>query len=158
MADHEVTHGTFTIEHWYPAPPSAVFAAWEDPSVKSRWFSGSMGGDSAPMDMEFRVGGTERASGGPYTEGGPVIHYEGTFLDIESGQRFVVASHMRAGESLISASVVSIEFRPEGDGTKLVQVENDTFFGDFDSPSSRESGVRFQLKALAAELEGAKRT
>ena len=43
--DRFVTHASFTLERSYPTPPARVFAAWADPALKSRWFTG---GDACP--------------------------------------------------------------------------------------------------------------
>src|SRR5690242_10242932 len=73
--DRYVTHASFTLERSYPVPPARVFAAWADPALKSRWFTG---GDACPNhQLDFRVGGREAAAGGTQL----VLTEQGAFLD-----------------------------------------------------------------------------
>ncbi|HEY0302374.1 MAG TPA: SRPBCC domain-containing protein, partial [Rhizomicrobium sp.] len=62
MADQPVVHSTFAILRSYAKPPSRVFAAFSDPSKKRRWYAESKNHDLEAFEMEFRVGGVERAA------------------------------------------------------------------------------------------------
>jgi uncharacterized protein YndB with AHSA1/START domain len=150
MADRNVTHATLVVEHAYAVPPARVFDAWADPAVKTRWFAGALDPAAAPMEMDFRVGGTEQAitSG----EGGPVVVYEGLYRDIVPGERIVVANWIDVDGQRISVSQFTAEFRAEGNGTRLVVTEQGAYLDGHDSPDSRAAGIRAQLAALAAEL------
>jgi uncharacterized protein YndB with AHSA1/START domain len=83
MTDRSVTHATFVLEHGYAVPRAQVFAAWADPAVKTRWFTGAVNPAAAPMAMDFRVGGTEQTRS---HADGAVIEYEGLFREIVPGR------------------------------------------------------------------------
>jgi uncharacterized protein YndB with AHSA1/START domain len=151
MTERSVTHGTFALEHVYAASPARVFAAWADPAVKTRWFTGVPDPAAAPMRMDFRVGGTERAMS--RTNDGSLIVYEGLFRDIVPAARIVVANSIDVDGQRISVSQFTAEFRADGNGTRLVVTEQGAYLDGHDSPDSRASGIRAQLDALAVELE-----
>ena len=59
-----MVHGSFTIRRELLHAPERVYAAWSDPKAKAAWFSGPSG-QWTPLEreMDFRVGGRERAKG-----------------------------------------------------------------------------------------------
>jgi uncharacterized protein YndB with AHSA1/START domain len=152
MSDVTVTHATFTLERCYDNSPGRVFKAWADPAVKTRWFAGALDPDTAPMELDFRVGGTERAESAAGS--GPVIIYEGLFRDIVDSQRIIVVNSIDVDGERISVSQVTAEFLPDGSGTRLVVTEQGAYLDGRDTPESREKGIRAQLDALGAELLG----
>jgi uncharacterized protein YndB with AHSA1/START domain len=83
MSERSTHHATFVIERTYAAAPAQVFNAWADPGAKARWFAGPEDWESGKYELEFRVGGRERASGGP--PGGPVHVYDARYQDIVPG-------------------------------------------------------------------------
>jgi uncharacterized protein YndB with AHSA1/START domain len=145
-----VTHATFTLERCYETSPARVFKAWADPVVKTRWFTGALDPDAPPMELDFRVGGTERAV--TVADSGPVIIYEGLFRDIVDGQRIIVVNSIDVDGERISVSQLTAEFLAEGSGTRLVVTEQGAYLDGRDTPESREKGIRAQLDALGAEL------
>ena len=80
MTERSVTHTTFAIERTYNVPPARVFAAFADPKIKVRWFSGPPEWGPAEQELDFRVGGREINRGGP--PGGPIHAFEGRYYDI----------------------------------------------------------------------------
>ena len=56
-----VVHSTFTIDRHYPAVPARVFHAFADPARKRRWFLEDGNKRVDFHEMDFRVGGVERA-------------------------------------------------------------------------------------------------
>lgn len=141
--------GAFTVERRFDARPARVFAAFTDRETKQRW----MGCDSvqAPVieQLDFRVGGKE-TSRGAGTDG--VDHFfDGTYLDIVEGHRFVFAFVMHLGETKLSASIASVEILPDDDGCRLIFNEQGVYFGS-DGWAEREEGTTQGLNQLAAWL------
>jgi uncharacterized protein YndB with AHSA1/START domain len=150
MTERSVTHATFVIERTYDASPARVFAAWANPAVKSRWFAGPEDWESGAYELDFRVGGRERAGGGP--PGGPVHTYDARYQDIVPNERIIISYDMHLDDKRISVSLATVELKPKGGGTRLVFTEQGAFLDGFDDPGLREKGTRDLLDALGAEL------
>ena len=150
MSEQSVTHATFVIERTYDASPARVFAAWATPAFKARWFVGPDNRESSNLELDFRVGGRERVSGG--TPGGSVYSFDGLYQDIVPNQRIVSTYDMHCDEKRISVSLATVEIRPEGAGTRLIYTEQGAFLDGADKPEYRERGTRDLLDGLGAEL------
>ncbi len=146
MEERSVTHATFVVERTYEASPARVFAAWSDPAAKARWFGASDG----THELDFRVGGGEVTRGGP--EGGPVFAFNARYQDIVADERIVYTYDMHMGDTRISVSLATVEFRPKGAGTRLIFTEQGAFLDGHDTPSQREQGTGSLLEALDEEL------
>lgn len=150
MTERSVTHATFSIERTYPASPSRVFRAFADPAEKARWFNGPEEWGPDEHEIDFRVGGRERSSGGP--KGGPVHTFNAIYQDIVPDQRLVYSYDMDLDGRRISVSLATIEFRPEGNGTRLVLTEQGAFLDGWDNVADREHGTGEVLDALGRYL------
>jgi uncharacterized protein YndB with AHSA1/START domain len=151
MTERSVTHATFAIERTYDASPARVFAAFADPEAKARWFAGSPSEwESARYELDFRVGGREHAAGGP--PGGPIHDFEARYQDIVPDERIVLTYDMHLDDKRISVSLMTVEFKPEGKGTRLILTEQDAFLDGYDDPAERERGTHDLLDALEEEL------
>lgn len=149
MTERSVTHATFAIDRAYAAEPERVFAAWADPTAKRRWFSGS--GEASPeYELDFQVGGRELNYGGP--PDGPVYTYDARYREIVSPERIVYTYDMFMDETLISVSVVTVEFRRQDAGTRLIYTEHGAFLDGSDTPAQREHGTRELLEKLDTTL------
>ena len=151
-ADRSVTHATFTIERRYAAPPARVFKAFEDPAQKRRWFVEGEGWEVENFEIDFRVGGFERSSF--RFRGGPLVTNDTVYQDIVPDRRIIVAYSMTVGGNPISASLATMQFEPDGKGTRLVFTEQGAFLDGYDDAGKREEGCRELFEALARELEG----
>jgi uncharacterized protein YndB with AHSA1/START domain len=149
VTERTVTHGTFVIERTYDATPARVFAAFADPALKQRWFGDSAMG-AAHYELDFRVGGRELSQG--TIPDGPTFIYDARFQDIVPDQRIIHTYEMHIDGQRISVSVATIEFKPEGNATRLVFTEQGAFLDGLDNPAEREHGTRELLDALGGEL------
>jgi uncharacterized protein YndB with AHSA1/START domain len=156
MDEQSVIHSTFVIERSYPKPPQIVFSAFSDAARKRRWFAEGEGHEVEEFEMDFRVGGTERARY-RFKEGTPLkgiaLTNEGRYLDIVPDRCVVTASTMALGDKRISASLVTFEFLPTDKGTALICTHQGAFFEGADGPQMREAGWRKLLEHLAKELD-----
>src|SRR5262245_60534178 len=104
MEKRSVTHSTFVIERSFPTTPDRVFAAFADPVRKRPWFAEEKGMPVEEFEMDFRVGGRDRASyrfqeGSPFP--GKILANETTYQDIVPDRRIVIAYTMAIGDKRI---------------------------------------------------------
>lgn len=74
------------------------------------------------------------------------------FMDIVPDERIVIAYTMTIAGGRISVSQATMEFLPDGSGTRLVFTEQAAFFEGSDGPEMREQGTRELLDSMAKEL------
>jgi len=151
MTRRSVSHAMFTIERRYDVPPARVFAAWADPKLKSKWFTGPEEWESGAYSLDFRVGGTERSQGGP--PGGTVHRYNATFQDIVPNERLIASYDMHLDDRRISVSLITVEFLADGKGTRLKLTEQDAFLDGFDDAGGRERGTNEMVDAFGRALK-----
>ena len=150
MSEISASHGTFVIERVYAASPARVFHAWADPAAKARWFAGPAEWKEGVRELDFRIGGRERVSGGP--PGEPAHAFDARYYDIVPDQRIVYAYDMHIGENRISVSLATVELKPAGAGTRLIFTEQAVFLDGYDDAGSRERGTHGLLDQLDAAL------
>lgn len=150
MSERSVTHATFAIERNYDATPSRVFSAWSQPDEKKQWCACHGEWNTTLHEMDFRIGGCERINTSD-TEG--VVHaFVGHYQDIVPNERIVYSYGMHLDERRISVSLVTLEFRPEGGGTRLVLTEQGVFLDGYDEIADRKHGTEAGLDNLEAFL------
>jgi uncharacterized protein YndB with AHSA1/START domain len=104
------------IRRVYPRPVSAVYAAWTDPAQMKHWMGPSDDFGESEVAMDVRVGGRYRIV--MHAPGGETHRVGGVFQEIVPGRKLV---YTWAWESTPEReSVVTVEFRPAGEGTELV--------------------------------------
>ncbi|QQE78320.1 SRPBCC family protein [Alicyclobacillus sp. SO9] len=144
MNEHFAIHNTFAIERVYNASPMRVFAAWANPKQKEEWFLKA-------DDFDFRVGGEESHQGGPAA--GPLYTFHAWYHDIVPNERIVYTYTLDTDGRRMSTSVATVEFKPEGTGTKLIYTEQGVFLDGLDTPAQREQGTSEMLDKLDKQLE-----
>lgn len=155
MTDARLFFGAFTVERRYDAAPARVFGALSDRAIKQRWMGCDEVTDPVIEQLDFRVGGREVSRGGG--QGGAEHLFEGTYLDIVEGRRFVFAFVMHVGGEKLSASIASVEILPDGPGARLIFSEQGVYFGQ-DGWAEREEGTNVGLDRLGAWLVEQKET
>lgn len=149
MSQRSVVHATFAIERTYDPPPARVFEAWAEPAAKASWF-GPPDLPHESREFDFQVGGRERFEvSGP---DGATYTFDSRYADIVGEQRIVYAYDMYREQTRISVSLATIEFRPNGAGTKLTFTEQGVFLDGHDTPAEREHGTRALLDNLGEVL------
>ena len=148
MSRRTTDHSSFVVTRTYDASPQRTFAAWSDPETKRRWF----GGGERDFVLDFRVGGRDGHSG--KAPDGRSYRFQGVYHDIVPDQRIVYSYEMYVDDALISVSLATVEFEPDGDGTKLVFTEQVVFLDGLETVDSREGGMGGLLDALGDELRG----
>lgn len=151
MTERSVAHDMFIIERTYDAAPERVFRAWADPDVKARWFAGPEEWGAPEFEMDFRVGGREVSRGGP--PDGPQYAMEARYWDIVPNERIVSTYDMHSNDQRISVSLVTLEFKSEGAGTRLILTEHGAYLDGLDTAKARKDGTGSLLNALEAELK-----
>jgi uncharacterized protein YndB with AHSA1/START domain len=151
MPKRSTVHATFIIERVYPHAPSRVFRAFADPKEKAKWFGAAENYTEELSESDFRVGGRDRQKGKWHN--GPVTEFACIYQDIVPDERLVYTYDMSLDGNRISVSLSTIEFRPEGKGTRLKLTEQGVYLDGYDDAGRREEGTRGLLEALAASLE-----
>jgi uncharacterized protein YndB with AHSA1/START domain len=146
MTEHMVKHSTFTLERTYSAGPARVFAAWADRDTKAKWYAS----DDPAYTLDFRVGGAESVHG--RTGDGAEIAAESVYHDIITGERIVYTTLLYGRGELATISVTTVEFVPDGTGTRLVLTEQGTFLDEREQPEWRRQGTADWLDSLGSAL------
>lgn len=147
MTDRSVTHATFCVERIFDASPRRVWDAFAKPDQKARW---SCHETWTMQEMTFAVGGREVAGGSD--AGGPFWRFDGTYLDIVDGERFVVAYTMNRDDIPVSASIITWEIFPDPAGARLKFTDQGAYLDGHADPAEREAGSGLGLDNLAAML------
>jgi uncharacterized protein YndB with AHSA1/START domain len=155
MEQRPVIHNTFVIERSYPAKPERVFAAFSDPAKKRRWFVEKGHNDIDHYELDFRIGGVERARFRFTAETpvkGLVCATDTTYLDIVPNHRIVFAASMIIAQNCISATLCTVELAASETGTDLLFTHQGAFFEGADGPEMRQAGWVELFNSLSAEL------
>ncbi len=152
MTARSTVHDTFVINRTFAFRRELVFAAWSSLAAKSRWFVGPGGWEAKTRELDFRVGGHERAVG--RKPGGRLTTFNAHYYDIVPNERIVYAYEMYLDDVRISVSVATVELKECKEGTQLVVTEQGVFLDDFDDARGREHGTLILMDQLGRALQG----
>ncbi|MFT3998276.1 MAG: SRPBCC family protein [Asticcacaulis sp.] len=145
---------TMRLSRDLKSPLATVFRAWSDPAAKGAWFTGPPDWESDPHTLDFRVGGRETSSGGP--AGAPRHIMSAIFHEIvppENGEARIISSFtMHVGETILTVSLMTLEFMATATGTQLKLTEQLVFLDGCDHVENREQGTNALLDMLEAYL------
>lgn len=151
MTDHSIVHGSFTLTRVYDAPVLRVFQAFADEQAKARWFQGPPGWKLIKRAFDFREGGREHLSG--RFDNGTVTGFDCVYHDIIENERIIYSYTMELSGRRISVSQASLQFKPDGNGTRLTVTEYGDFLDGYDDAGSRERGTGDLLDRLGKSLK-----
>ena len=147
------TNAMFTIERVLNASPARVFAAYSSLEAKSAWFKAPTEFETLDRDFDFRAGGTERFRA--RWPSGLISDFQATYHDIVENERIILVYDLFHDETKLSVSLMTLEFRAEGDQTRLLHTEQASYFsGGMDAVSGREHGTAWHVDNLVAVIEG----
>ena len=88
-------------------------------------------------------------------DSGMVTDFDAHYHDIVPERRIVYSYAMHLDGRRIPVSLATIEFEPEGAGTRFRLTEQGAFLDGYDDAGSREHGTAAQMEKLARALESA---
>ena len=138
---------TFVLERHYKVGPAKVYAAWANPEVKAIWFRGGDDWREMLRTLDLRVGGREVLEG-LLTKIGSVTLFEAIYHDVVPTRRLVYSYSMFRDARLLSVSLSTVEFLPDGDGTHLVYTEQASYLDGFEDGGGRMRGTTIHLDRL----------
>ena len=129
MTDDLVCHASLTFERSCAAPLPSVFELYSNAKERERW---SVPSDTATFSYEeadFRVGGWDVFRCG--SKEAPQYRGETHYLDIVPDKRIVFSQVISQGKQHLCASMNTVRFEPQGEGTKITAtVQLVSFVGD----------------------------
>jgi len=148
VSARSVAHETLVFERRVRASPEAVFAAYADVGVRTRWSAPSPTAAVVYSSADFRVDGVDsfRCGGVDDLRFAGVVRY----LDILDGQRIVYCEVISTSEARLSVSLVTWELSTDGSGTRLVVTDQVTSFVGKEMIDGSRSGMTGALDNLAS--------
>lgn len=147
-----ITNATFTIERVLNASPARVFAAYASLEAKNAWFKAPEDIETLDRDFDFRVGGRERFHA--RWPDGKVTDFQAIYHDIVENERIILVYDMFHNGDKLSVSLLTLELRAEGDGTRLIHTEQGSYLtGGVEAVKGREHGTTWHIDNLVAVLE-----
>ncbi|MFI5878826.1 SRPBCC domain-containing protein [Streptomyces sp. NPDC051554] len=154
-----VRHGSFELRVHIEAPPERVFAAFAEPELRARWFKLPGPSRTAEHELDFRVGGGERARNRVLSEDmDERIEYRSRFVDLEPAEHLVYVYEAFVNDVRRWVSLVSVRLAAQDGGTRLDWIEQYTYLvltgldGEQDFAHLR-GGTRLLLNGLRRAAE-----
>ena len=152
MSARSAAHTSFVLDRRLKASPARVFAAWADLDAKRRWADCHAEVGTISYTMDFRVGGHERHRA--TLPDGREQTVDKVFLEIVPDARIIFAYAMEADGEPLSASLVTVEFQPDGTGTRMKLTEQLAYLDGHMDLDQRIEGTAEGLDRLMLELDG----
>ena len=118
------TKPSLTINRRFKSSPEKVFAAWTQPEKVAQWF-GPAGVRDASAEIDLRAGGRYTIVG--FTQDGGRHQVGGVYREVVPGRKLVYTWAWHSTPE--RESLVTIEFKPDGDGT-LLTLTHEQFFDE----------------------------
>lgn len=145
-------HDTIAVSRVFKASPARVFAAWSDPESRQKWEPTPVGMKMIYEKYDFRPGGQEQSE---LRQGdASLADFETRYLDIIKDQRIVSTVAVTADGRVMSCSLQTLEFQPEGTGTRLICHEQAAWLNGMNMRSEHEGGWALLLDRLTAVVDG----
>lgn len=130
------------VRRIYQAPVAAVYAAWTEPEQVSQWMAPSDDFGKTEAKIDLRVGGHYRiVMHGP---DGEVHRVGGVYREIVPNRKLVYTWAWASTPE--RESIVTIEFKPSGQGTELVLTHER--FADTEARDKHQQGWTGCLEQL----------
>jgi uncharacterized protein YndB with AHSA1/START domain len=129
MAIGTTHHGTIVVDGFIEGPAARVYAAYADPKTREAWGAPSDTATYFYEEADFRVGGRDVARCGAKAD--PRFIVEARYIDIVADHRIAWTEIIREVDQTLAANITTLEFLPEGAGTRLkVTVQVTSFIGE----------------------------
>jgi uncharacterized protein YndB with AHSA1/START domain len=142
MATQTAVKPSLTLKRRLNAPPAKVFAAWTDPEKIRCWF-GPPGVETLEAVSDARVGGRYRVLA--RSPDGEQHDVRGVYREVAPNQKLVFTWAWQSTPE--RESLVTIELKPDGDGT-LLTLTHEQFF-DEGARDRHQHGWTGSLEKLA---------
>lgn len=141
---------TFRIERSFAAPREDVFDAWTNPKVLERWWTVQSSQGSPSCEVDLRVGG--RYVLRMRDESGELHVVGGEYREVDRPRRLVYTWRWEGDGGLHPGhiSIVTVEFRPDGDMTTVV-LEHSGLASE-QSRTNHGAGWQAVLERLAQQI------
>ena len=123
-----------------------MFHAFTDPEARLRWFF--MTGSWTLHDHSGGELGIGKAESSRFSPPGVdvMITNDSIYLDVVENERLIFAYAMTLGGAPLSSSLSTVEFKPEGKGTRLVFTEQGVYLdGNVDGRIEGTEGLMVRL-------------
>lgn len=142
MATQTATKPSLTIKRRLKAPPAKVFAAWTDPEKVKRWMG--------PGEVKVLAAECEPRAGGRYrwlmrAPSGEDHDVSGVYREFVPDQKLVFTWSWKSAPE--RESLVTVDLRPDGDGTLLTLIHEQFF--DEDARDRHHHGWEGAMDKLA---------
>lgn len=139
MSPATVLHTAFTIDRQLRLEPARAFRFWSEPALKAQWTACHPDWRVVEDAIDFRVGGIE-AKRWRLPDGSEQT-FSAYYLDIVVPDRIVYGFEMSLGGVRLSASLATVELRPDSGRTLMKYTEQIAFFGSRAGLDERIAGT-----------------